>query len=61
MRMSMRRFTRLTNAFFKKVENHAHAVALRFMNYFIELAAARRYRGWRDESPMVAGGHCKNR
>ena len=33
MRMSMRRFTRLTNAFSKKVENHAHAVALHFMNY----------------------------
>lgn len=33
MRMSMRRFTRLTNAFSKKVENHAHAVALHFMFY----------------------------
>jgi IS1 family transposase len=33
MRMSMRRFTRLTNAFSKKVENHAHAIALHFMNY----------------------------
>jgi hypothetical protein len=33
MRMSMRRFTRLTNAFSKKVENHEHAIALRFMNY----------------------------
>ena len=33
MRMSMRRFTRLTNAFSKKVENHAHAVSLHFMYY----------------------------
>jgi hypothetical protein len=33
MRMSMRRFTRLTNAFSKKVENHAHAVALHIMWY----------------------------
>lgn len=33
MRMCMRRFTRLTNAFSKKIENHAHAVALHFMNY----------------------------
>ncbi len=33
MRMHMRRFTRLTNAFSKKVENHAHAVAL-FTTYY---------------------------
>lgn len=33
MRMHMRRFTRLTNAFSKKVENHAHAVALHMMFY----------------------------
>jgi hypothetical protein len=33
MRMQMRRFTRLTNAFSKKVENHAHSVALHFMYY----------------------------
>jgi IS1 family transposase len=33
MRMSMRRFTRLTNAFSKKLENHSAAVALDFMWY----------------------------
>lgn len=33
MRMSMRRFTRLTNAFSKKVENLSHAVSLHFMYY----------------------------
>jgi len=33
MRMGMRRFTRLTNGFSKKVENLAHAVSLHFMYY----------------------------
>jgi IS1 family transposase/uncharacterized protein YerC len=33
MRMQMRRFTRLTNAFSKKVDNHAAAIALHFMHY----------------------------
>lgn len=33
MRMGMRRFTRLTNAFSKKVENHGHAIALYFAHY----------------------------
>jgi IS1 family transposase len=33
MRMSMRRFTRLTNAFSKKLENHKHAIALYFAYY----------------------------
>ena len=33
MRMSMRRFTRLTNAFSKKVDNHMHSLALYFAFY----------------------------
>jgi IS1 family transposase len=33
MRMSMRRFTRLTNGFSKKIENHVHALSLYFMYY----------------------------
>ena len=33
MRMSMRRFTRLTNAFFKKLVNHEAAIALHYMHY----------------------------
>lgn len=33
MRMGMRRFTRLTNGFSKKVENHVYAVSLHFMYY----------------------------
>jgi len=33
MRMRMRRITRLTNAFSKKLENHCHAIALHFVYY----------------------------
>jgi len=33
MRMSMRRVTRLTNGFSKKLENHGHAMALYFLHY----------------------------
>jgi Transposase and inactivated derivatives, IS1 family len=33
MRMHMRRFTRLTNAFSKKIENHSYAIALHFVYY----------------------------
>ena len=33
MRMSMRRFTRLTNGFSKKIENHMHAIASHYMYY----------------------------
>ena len=33
MRLSMRRFARLTNAFSKKLENHEHALPIYFMYY----------------------------
>jgi IS1 family transposase len=33
LRMQSRRFTRLTNAFSKKIENHRHSVALHYMHY----------------------------
>jgi len=41
MRMHMRRFTRLTNAFSKKIENHAYAVALH-MTFYNFCACTRR-------------------
>ena len=51
MRMHMRRFTRLTNGFSKKVENHAYAVALHMMYYnFVRLHSKLR------TSPAVAAG-----
>jgi hypothetical protein len=33
IRMGLRRFTRLTNAFSKKAENHCHALSIYFMHY----------------------------
>lgn len=49
MRMRMRRFTRLTNAFSKKVENLAAAVALHFMHYNF----ARPHAGLADPYPRT--------
>lgn len=51
MRMSMRRFTRLTNAFSKKVEKLEAAVALHFMHYNF----CRRHQSLRVTPAMAAG------
>jgi hypothetical protein len=47
----MRRFTRLTNAFSKKVENHAAAVAIHFIHYNF----ARIHKSLRITPAMAAG------
>ena len=61
MRMGMRRFTRLTNGFSKKFENHGHQVALYFMhyNYCRVHSNFARYSGdgiWPNRSRLDAGG-----
>jgi hypothetical protein len=57
MRMHMRRFIRLANAFSKKVENHAHAVALNFMYHnFVRIHSSLRVTPangrWSHGSPL---------
>jgi len=66
MRMSMRRFTRLANAFSKKLENHIHAIALYFVfyNFCRPQIAARQPRnvGERQRPALVARGRgCEDR
>ena len=51
MRMSMRRFTRLTNAFSKKLDNHIHAIAL----YFVFYNFCRIHKSLRVSPAMAAG------
>jgi hypothetical protein len=51
MRMGMRRFTRLTNAFSKKIENHMHAISFYFMVYnFVKV------HGSVKTTPAIAAG-----
>ncbi len=54
MRMSMRRFTRLTNGFSKKVENHAAMVSLHFM--FYNFARPHGSLGKKNTTPAMAAG-----
>ena len=52
IRMSMCRFTRLTNAFSKKFDSHCHALAL----YFVCYNFCRQHKSLADVSPAMASG-----
>lgn len=52
MRMGMRRFTRLTNGFSKKLENHLHMLSL----YFVHYNFCRQYKGIGGLSQATAAG-----
>ena len=61
VRMGMRRFTRLTNAFSKKAENHRAAVALHFAHYNF----ARQTRAFASRLPwrrvfLIGSGRLRN-
>ncbi|MBV8930325.1 MAG: IS1 family transposase, partial [Mycobacteriaceae bacterium] len=58
MRMSMRRFTRLTNGFSKKVENLAAAVSLHFVyyNFVRPHMTLTKANGGRKTTPAMAAG-----
>jgi IS1 family transposase len=57
MRMGMRRFTRLTNGFSKKVENLAHAVSLHYMHYnFVRPHQTLTKKFGRPRTPAMAAG-----
>jgi hypothetical protein len=51
MRMQMRRFIRLTNAFSKKIDNHCHALAL----YFVFYNFVRTHKAHKLSPAMTAG------
>ena len=51
MRMGMRRFTRLTNGFSKKIENHLHMISL----YFVHYNFVRVHKSLRTTPAMAAG------
>jgi IS1 family transposase len=57
MRMSMRRFTRLTNAFSKKVENHYHALSL----YFVWSNFVKAHKSLKGNTPAMAAGLVSDR